>query len=534
MKQTGLFFNNYAESSLIEASDVGLPKAPKSNRKLVLLTSLVLSFSFLSFAARAADKLPQSEEDKFNNRGYTTLSTPVVSGNYVYFQGTNNELFKAPTDGSGDKMRLGKGKIKSSPFVYKDYVYYQGADSDENKLMKINSNAGSDELPTPIGGVTRLDSSPFVYSDDYIYFQGINGGGLYRIDTNGSGEQQQINNNTTKSSPFVYGGYVYFQGTDNPPGLWRVDTNGSGPTTKIGTGKLLSSPYVSDGYVYYIGTDNALYRIDSEASKDTGALKLYSDTYHNCYYKPFIFEKYIYFMVEIGGIPTASKLVSLNISSGYGNNLLFVSDGQAMQSPYIDEAGDYAYFHSPRISLKKAPTHSWCNLYVGFYLDNDLNHDNAVSIDIKTNYVGGEENDSYYTSSTTTQVISSNQRGFIEAISAGKSESIKGSSGSGRVSGRGKYDDSKGKNILSKVWSVICKYSPDGTTKKTASAILNYTAESTNDGSSDQTISLSQFPANTQISLLNSYVSAPPNPNTLTSTQFYNGANVYLFFSLGL
>jgi hypothetical protein len=102
--------------------------------------------------------------------GYKTESSPFVSNGYVYFQGTDNRLFKVNVNNpNGDNTWLGGYKTESSPFVSNGYVYFQGTD---NRLFKVNVN-------------------------------------------NPNGDNTWLCGYTTKSSPFISNGYAYFQGSDN-------------------------------------------------------------------------------------------------------------------------------------------------------------------------------------------------------------------------------------------------------------------------------------------------------------------------------
>jgi hypothetical protein len=94
----------------------------------------------------------------------------------IFFQGTDNKLWRANPDGSGG-VNLGGYKTRSTPIAFGNFVYFQGTDT----LWRIN-----------------LDGTG-----------GINLGGY-----------------KTSSSPFVTSGDVYFRGTDNA--LWKINLDGGG------------------------------------------------------------------------------------------------------------------------------------------------------------------------------------------------------------------------------------------------------------------------------------------------------------------
>jgi hypothetical protein len=225
--------------------------------------------------------------------GFATNSTPFVAADgFVYFQGTDNTVWKVDKS-SGSGTTLGGFKANSMPYAATDgFVYFQGTD---NTLWRVNAMDGTGasvqgyktnsppcvpgdgfvyfqgidnklwKVPTTGSGGTNLggwqtSSTPFVASDGFVYFQGTDDT-LWRVNSaDGSGDKVQ--GYKTKSPPYAPGdGYVYFQGTDDK--LWQVLTTGSGGTN-LGGFKTNSSPFVSaDGFVYFQGTDNAVWKVSA-------------------------------------------------------------------------------------------------------------------------------------------------------------------------------------------------------------------------------------------------------------------------------
>ena len=148
--------------------------------------------------------------------GYRTESSPFVADGYVYFQGSDDKLFKVNVNNpNGDNTWLGGYKAFSSPFVANGYVYFQGSD---NKLFKVNVNNPNGDN-TWLGGY-KTYSSPVV-ANGYAYFQGSDNK-LFKVNVNNpNGDNTSLCGYSTKSSPFVSSEYVYFQGTDNS--LFAVD-----------------------------------------------------------------------------------------------------------------------------------------------------------------------------------------------------------------------------------------------------------------------------------------------------------------------
>ena len=143
--------------------------------------------------------------------GNTTASRPFVVNGWVYFQGTDNKLWKVQTNGT-QQAQINDNTTASTPYVTADgWVYFQGTD---NKLWKV-FNDGSQQAQ--INNNTTA-APPFVGSDGFVYFKGTDNT-LWKVFNDGS-QQTQINGNTTSSTPFYINGWVYFQGTDNK--LWKV------------------------------------------------------------------------------------------------------------------------------------------------------------------------------------------------------------------------------------------------------------------------------------------------------------------------
>jgi uncharacterized membrane protein len=190
---------------------------------------------------------------------------------WVYFQGTDNKLWRVRNDGS-QQSQIGKNTTSSTPFVSSrgddDWIYFQGTD---NKLWRVKHD-GSEQ--SQIGRNTTA-SMPFVTqhgNDDWVYFRGADDK-LWRVKQDGSG-QSQIGHNTTSSTPFVTsrGGedWVYFRGTDNK--LWRVRQDG-GEQSQIGHNTTASMPFVmqhgNDDWVYFQGTDNKLWRVRHDGGEQS-------------------------------------------------------------------------------------------------------------------------------------------------------------------------------------------------------------------------------------------------------------------------
>jgi hypothetical protein len=185
----------------------------------------------------------------------TTSSSPfVVPGDVIYFQGTDNKLWKVNSDGSG-QLHIGNNTTSSTPFVTPDgWVWFRGTD---NKLFKVFNDGTQQSQP----GHNETSSMPFVVGE-WVYFRGTDDK-LFRMKTDGSA-QNQIGHNTTSSTPFVTpDGWVWFQGTNNK--LWKVFNDGT-QQSQPGNNETSSMPFVVGEWVYFRGTDDKLFRMKTDGS----------------------------------------------------------------------------------------------------------------------------------------------------------------------------------------------------------------------------------------------------------------------------
>jgi PQQ-like domain len=230
-----------------------------------------------------------------NLGGYKTKSTPTVFGQYIYFQGTDNKLWRINLDGNGG-TDLGGYATNSTPFVAAGYVYFRGTD---DKLWQITMDGKSG---VNLGGY-KTKSMPYA-AGGYVYFQGTDNK-LWRILLDGT---QGINLGlyTTASTPFVTEQYVYFQGTDNK--LWRINLNGTGGVN-LGGYHTQSSPFVTADYIYFQGTDDKLWQInlDGSGGRNLGGYKTKS--------APFVTTEFVYFQ------GTDDALWRINLDGTNGTHL---------------------------------------------------------------------------------------------------------------------------------------------------------------------------------------------------------------------
>jgi hypothetical protein len=238
---------------------------------------------------------------------------PFPLATRIYFQGTDDKLWRVNPDGSGG-TNLGGYKTKSTPVVFGAHLYFQGTD---DALWQINLD-GTGGIH--VGGGYKTSASPFV--SDHIYFRGTDDK-LWRVNLDGSGGVN-LGGYKTKSTPHAFGGFVFFQGTDDK--LWRINLDGSGGVN-LGGNKTSSPPFVTTSHVYFRGTDDRLLRINLDGS---GGLHLGG---YKTKSTPFVTASFVYFQ------GTDDKLWRINLDGSGGTNL---AGYKTNSSPVAD--GTFIYF----------------------------------------------------------------------------------------------------------------------------------------------------------------------------------------------
>jgi Domain of unknown function (DUF5050) len=167
-------------------------------------------------------KVQSDGTQQSNPGGNFTASSPIVVGDSVYFQGTDNRLLRMKTaDSSGSATQISGNLTKATPFVTHDgkWVWFQGTD---NRLLRALTDGTTSPLPSQPGG-NSTKSPPFIDAEGWVWFQGLDDR-LLAMKSDGT-SRFNPGNNTTASTPFVdAGGNVWFQGTDNT--LWQMSSNG--------------------------------------------------------------------------------------------------------------------------------------------------------------------------------------------------------------------------------------------------------------------------------------------------------------------
>jgi len=260
------------------------------------------------------------------NLGYHPIaSRPFVSGGYAYFQGTDNKLWKINSEMG--LMSVGGNQTACSPFVSGDYIYFQGIGEHDRRLWKVKTDGSG--LVNLRGNQTA--SKPFVYGE-YVYYQGNGDNNLWKVKIDGTEDAIHIGGNQTGCSPFVSGDYVYFQGNgEHDRRLWKVKTDGSGLVNLRGN-HTASTPFVYGEYVYYQGVgDNNLWKVKIDNTED--AIHI-GGNQTAC--SPFVYDDYVYFQ---GNGEHDHRLWKVKID---GTGLVNLGGNQTASTPFV--SGDYVYF----------------------------------------------------------------------------------------------------------------------------------------------------------------------------------------------
>lgn len=253
---------------------------------------------------------------------------PLLERTSLYFQGTDNTLWRVNSDGGGTSTGY---QTKSTPVVFGGHVYFQGSD---DALWQINLDGTGGIRVGASNGVDggngyKTSAAPSVAG--HIFFRGIDDK-LWKVNLDGSGGVvlgANVGNGEgykTKSTPRVSGRYVYFQGTDDK--LWRVNIDGSGGIN-LGQNTTSAPPFVTDGFVYFRGTDDRLLRcnLDGTSCLAFAGWKTRST--------PFVTDTHIYFQ------GTDDKLWQINLDGSDGVNL---RGYRTRSSPVVDTSVNMIYF----------------------------------------------------------------------------------------------------------------------------------------------------------------------------------------------
>jgi len=243
--------------------------------------------------------------------GRAVRSSPAVSGDYVYTGSDDGYIYclDKNTGEPGWKFKT-NGSVYSSPAVFEDYVYFGSAD---DYIYCLHKNTG--ELIWSYETGDALKSSPTV-SGNYIYI-GSNDGYVYCLDKSTGELAWKIHNNFGNTTIYnisqtsVSGEYVYFGSNDDNiycldrntgEGIWKFRTGEGG-----GGGSLLS---VSGDYIYVSSFDSHIYCLDKNTGNFTREFKtqypvVSSPTVSGNYVYVNSFDGYVYafFELKLTGFP---------------------------------------------------------------------------------------------------------------------------------------------------------------------------------------------------------------------------------------
>jgi len=224
--------------------------------------------------------------------GSPVYSTPAVSGGYVYIGSYTGTLYclNAQTGAFVWKYETNggtNGLTFSSPAVSGGYVYIGGGDGtvyclnaqngeleweyNENNSMATVSSGGNGGGGGGGGSIYPIYSSPAV-AGGYVYVGGGDGRVYCLNAQSGALEWKYATDSTIYSSPAISGGYVYIGSANGTLYCLNGQTGAVVWKRGFGAGQMpfWSSPVVSGGYVYIEGGDGKLYCL-SAATGDNGS-----------------------------------------------------------------------------------------------------------------------------------------------------------------------------------------------------------------------------------------------------------------------
>jgi hypothetical protein len=220
--------------------------------------------------------VPQLNLEGSNIGDFKTNSEVFVASTYMYFQGTDQAVWKVAFGSPmSDRNNFGgpdRIKTKSNVFYDDGFVYFRGTD---DKVWQMNV-VSPPYNPANVGGF-KTNSNIFV-ADGYMYFQGTDQA-IWRVsvadpdhDRNNFGGPDRIK---TQSDVYALDGKMYFRGTDDK--VWRMSETAPYNPSNVGGLKTHSNifPYraLRGTAIYFQGTDNKVWCYDF----GSGALREYAN-----------------------------------------------------------------------------------------------------------------------------------------------------------------------------------------------------------------------------------------------------------------
>lgn len=197
----------------------------------------------------------------YNKGGVTIRSSPCVSNDHIYVQRGDDRLCDIEINDTnvGNPHYYAGCLTASSPYVYGDFIYFLGTNQILYKIGLNNYTVDGNKFSDYKGSFC---STPFI-SDNWIYLRGTDQV-LYRLSVDDTTANPQPSDIRFNSSPYVVNGWIYWVGMDDM--LYRVNKDSFTSYNCKGypNCKIRGTPVVVGDVIYFQGFDHKLYSVGTE------------------------------------------------------------------------------------------------------------------------------------------------------------------------------------------------------------------------------------------------------------------------------
>jgi eukaryotic-like serine/threonine-protein kinase len=224
-----------------------------------------------SLANADFDEIPQIKWEYKTSK--PIFSSPVISGNIVYFGGNDSILYAIDFESGNEKWRFKtRGEIRSNVCIDGDFIYLNGGDGTIYKLEKLT---GKIIWTFETKGEKKVDFADYFHStpvlnNQTIYF-GSGDSYFYAVDAKKGKEIWNYKTgNAVHTTPAIasdkvffgsFDGFVYALNLQKGKLVWKFKTVGH---KYFPTGDVMGSPTVFNDIVYVGARDYNFYAIDPE------------------------------------------------------------------------------------------------------------------------------------------------------------------------------------------------------------------------------------------------------------------------------
>jgi eukaryotic-like serine/threonine-protein kinase len=251
------------------------------NRFSTIISVIVLIFiSFTDSPGQNLNKIQTGNISDFNKlpdikwvfkTRLPIFSSPVVSGDLVYFGGLDSVLYALDVNTGLEKWRFRtKGEIRSNTCIGVDNLYFNGGDGN---IYSLNKKTGILIWSFRTNGERKYDFADYFHStpvlENKILYFGSGDGNLYAVDSESGGLVWQFKTgDIIHTTPAIannkiffgsFDGFVYALNLTNGDLIWKFKTTGH---HYFPLGEVQGSPAVYNKLVFIGARDYNVYALD--------------------------------------------------------------------------------------------------------------------------------------------------------------------------------------------------------------------------------------------------------------------------------